>query len=93
MRTLILKWVEASATHLNLRLKKIHTDLVCFFYSFLVTKRTGFKISFSGPNTAQKLQWLQLFLACLHYQKQLKTKVLIKNDIILILKFVFKECT
>ena len=33
----------------------------------------------------------RLFLACLYCQKQLETKVLIKNSIILILKSVLKE--
>ena len=31
-------------------------------------------------------------LACLHCQKQLKIKTLIKDGMILILKFVFKKC-
>ena len=34
---------------------------------------------------------IQLFLACLYCQKQLKTKVLVKNGVILILKSVIKE--
>ena len=37
---------------------------------------------------------IQLFLACLYCQKQLKTNILIKSGIILILKSVHKErCT
>ena len=62
------------------------------------------KVLLSGPNTAQKWQWLLLlvaksllrkfnfFLACLYFQKLLKTKILIKNGIILILKSILKEC-
>ena len=37
---------------------------------------------------------IQLILACLYCQKQLKMEILIKNDIILILKSELKEyCT
>ena len=57
----------------------------------------------TGPNTARVRQWLPLLgmqslapkgHSCLYSQKQLKTKILIKNGIILILTSILKEpCT
>ena len=60
----------------------------------------------TGPNTAQKFQWLLLlvvknlalkfkffFLACLYCQKTLKMKTLIKNGIFHNVKSVKECCT